>query len=281
MKKHVIGILMFALAGPAFAGPREVGNGGDSIANDFRRIGKELVYRLRSSYPVGMRPVDLDALEKKVLGADIEPTDEELVVDGIKKTAKNYRGRNLIQVNRARWISDADPRRTVALVLHEFHGLIDDQDLKGAISDYFLSQPALSLMIAMSASDHSPGPWICYLQVIEELAAVAGGLIPGQDPVEHYAKILQRYFVSGYEPLPGMNFKYQVALVRYRTFRNDFGSSFTQLMFSMARAEFSRRDGQGAVAELLRRYSGGGLPPECSAVLKVDPRTRLIVGAVQ
>lgn len=262
------------------AGPRVGGNGGDPIADEYRLIAKQMLKRLRNEYPKKMRPIDLDELEKAIDSAVVASTDRVLYENGLPKMALNYRSATpgtpgKIDINDRRWIDESDPRRIAQNVLHEFMGLFTDADLKAEVSSYLLTDPVLAYSIVTASGERAYGPWVCYINIIDDLAQEAGVSRLSDAEVE---RLLRVHFVAGYDPLPGFNFRYQLSTTRYERFDGNNPLHFTEKLSNLVKHNWSVKNPFVPVGSLLRRYSRDGLPFDCRPILKLDTKTGLVVG---
>jgi hypothetical protein len=108
----------------------ELGNGGDYVAQQFIAGGRELVTRLRE-HPDSRIP-DVNALEKAVERVKVTSAGS-LSLHGAEVDAINFPSDDHIDVNRARWQESAADKR-VALVLHEYLGILQVNDLHYEVS---------------------------------------------------------------------------------------------------------------------------------------------------
>lgn len=120
------------MATSALAG-NELGNGGDSYAQEFVALGRTFVKRMREE-PKGFPGID-------ALSAAVEETrvltKETVEIDGAEVDAVNFPQSKRIELNRARWRAYSTEEKS-ALVLHEYLGIakIDDSNyqLSGSYS---------------------------------------------------------------------------------------------------------------------------------------------------
>lgn len=275
----------------AHAGLREVGNGGDPVEMEFKRIAIELYSRLSLSYPKNMKPVDLEAYFEKVKTASVEVGEHELLDhQGKLKSALNYRQSNRIEVNRNRWISDHDPRRKIALVFHEYLGLMGDDDLNYEISGALFSHPSLASLIVSTVeydlTQDQPTLWKCYLAILGDFGALDSQR-QNKEPktLDQIGAILDEYLVEGFEVVNGDS-RFQLRSVRYRTFPDD-GLGFMRVLSQILVEEWNEnrvywdRKNVGnidysLITTLYRGYRQAGLPAGCIGIVKMDSKTGLI-----
>ncbi len=120
-------LLMLFICKSAFAGGDNVGNGGDSIALNFKTIGNTLVLQLRAANSVEALEIDPEKFKEKLETANIESTTKQLYLRGMRKDAINYPKENRIIIYETGWrmLSIQDKRM---LVLHELLGLMGIDD---------------------------------------------------------------------------------------------------------------------------------------------------------
>src|SRR3989344_9518058 len=124
MKRVLITVLLlvcpFAWAG------NELGNGGDSYAQEFAALGRRLVEQLKAK--PDPRIAEGEEFEKGVEKTKIS-TKDKLHLGEVEVDAINYPDDYRIELNRSRW-KVASPEHKTALVLHEYLGIskIDDHN---------------------------------------------------------------------------------------------------------------------------------------------------------
>ncbi|OGQ18544.1 MAG: hypothetical protein A3B70_05075 [Deltaproteobacteria bacterium RIFCSPHIGHO2_02_FULL_40_11] len=139
--KALIVALCLLGGGSAFA-QREVGNGGDIRALEFVRIGHEILFRLSNHYPINLPKINLNQLKEVMDNTTVESTNEFLSLDRVPKDAINNPTQHKIIFNRAQWDALLDYRKKMAFVLHEYIGIMNDQDIDDSnyqISNIFLA----------------------------------------------------------------------------------------------------------------------------------------------
>lgn len=127
-------LLLLGTAISALAG-NELGNGGDLVAQEFIAAGRKLVQRLRETPDARIPEVDqlAEAVEKvKVTSAG------SLTLHGAEVDAINYPEEREIDVSRPRWEA-ANPEKRASLVLHEYLGILQVNDLHYEISGSYAS----------------------------------------------------------------------------------------------------------------------------------------------
>lgn len=117
----------------------ELGNGGDSYAQEFTALGRRLVESIRS------RP-DPRIPDAGALAAAVDKTHVasagKLELRGAEVDAINYPAESRIQFNRERW-KEYDLRQKASLVLHEYLGVAGVDDGSYQISSAYLELPQL------------------------------------------------------------------------------------------------------------------------------------------
>jgi len=132
MRKLVL-ILVVMSAANAYAVGGTVGNGGDSIAIQFKDIGNTLVAQLRFAEKKNKLPIDPESFKQVVNKSIVESTNNKLVLKGKRKDAINYPSSQRIVIYAPGWrqLSIQDKRK---LVLHEYLGLLKVDDSQYQIS---------------------------------------------------------------------------------------------------------------------------------------------------
>lgn len=140
--KTLLAAFIALISVSAFAGIRDVGNGGDAIVLEFTtlagQVSKDIQVDAQYLFPE-FSAEDLEIAIKKTTVTSIKKT----VLRGIEKDAINYPGLNLIKISRTRWKNrSVSAEKLRALVLHEYLGImnINDSDFKisGRLIDYYL-----------------------------------------------------------------------------------------------------------------------------------------------
>jgi hypothetical protein len=130
-------ILLCTIASTAFgAEGNELGNGGDLVSQEFIAAGRRLVDDLRAK--PDPRIPDVDKLAAAVEAVKVTST-SSLTLHGAEVDAINYPEELEIDVNRPRWQA-ASPEKHASLVLHEYLGIIQVNDLHYEISGSY-AQP--------------------------------------------------------------------------------------------------------------------------------------------
>lgn len=134
---------------PVFAlsvGGTDVGRGGDSIALDFKSLGLYAVDFIRQDANLSTK-VDIERLRKTIEGAQIEVQDRVLL-NNIEKDAANYTDSQRIVISAKRWLQMAsnDPRK-IAIVVHEYLGLMGDSDLNYEVTNSLLATIRAKILV--------------------------------------------------------------------------------------------------------------------------------------
>lgn len=138
MKKNLLIITWILLLNSlsAVAGVKEVGNGGDVYALQFIAMAeKALLYLQNSESP----DVNLTDLSAAIEATKVESTIQVLILQGVKKDALNFPGERRIIFNSQRWASMVTEEK-LALVLHEYLGILRIEDASYKISKKLLSE---------------------------------------------------------------------------------------------------------------------------------------------
>jgi hypothetical protein len=152
MKAITTFLISLFISTSVFAGPRIVGNGGDTFALQFLTYADKVYKYLDNSNISGL---DVAALGKAIATAKVESTDKKLQLNGIPKDAINYPSERRIVFNRDRWTSFIEDER-LALVLHEYLGLIGLED-----ASYTYSKLILKDMVTVTRIRHgSDSKWM-------------------------------------------------------------------------------------------------------------------------
>lgn len=134
MKKILVLTAFLSFSISTHAGPRVIGNGGDVYALQFITFAQYLLKHLQNS---NIKGLDIDALGNAINTSSVESTEEYLKLNGMDKDAINYPSEKRIIFNRIRWSSFITNER-LALVLHEYLGLLGTQDANYQYSKFLL-----------------------------------------------------------------------------------------------------------------------------------------------
>jgi hypothetical protein len=114
-----------------------VGNGGDGLAAEFILTAKD-AFRILKNKPESAQYLDLDKLSMAIANTKVSSSKEPLILNGIEVDAINYPRRQLIVINRARWLDLRHSNRTLTrfnLVVHEYLGIMGIDDHQYNISE--------------------------------------------------------------------------------------------------------------------------------------------------
>ncbi|MEK2690854.1 hypothetical protein [Bdellovibrio sp. GT3] len=134
MKSTILVLIMLLLSPLAFAGPRYVGNGGDTYSLQFQVYAEKLNKYLQNSNIEGLNVI---LLRDAISSTKVESTNQKLILNGIPKDAINYPAEKRIIFNSNRWIGFTEDEK-LSLVLHEYLGLIGLEDAKYTYSKLIL-----------------------------------------------------------------------------------------------------------------------------------------------
>jgi hypothetical protein len=116
----------------AYAG-NELGNGGDSYAQEFVAIGRDFLDRLRAAPDPA---IPLQRLSDAVENTSVI-TKDKLELRGAEVDAINYPGSKRIELNRARWKETGEKEKS-SLALHEYLGIAGIDDSRYAVSGKYV-----------------------------------------------------------------------------------------------------------------------------------------------
>lgn len=149
-------ILIFTgvlISSNAIAGS-EGGNGGDTIAMEFKNIGIEVLNFLISQDISTINGVDLKQVQAALTTSKVITTNDSLAIEGANgiehKDAINYPDQQLVKINLKRF-ENAQGMTKKQLSIHEALGLLDVKD-----QDYSLSYQIVSLYLKTMANNPTP-----------------------------------------------------------------------------------------------------------------------------
>lgn len=129
----------------AEAGGHE-GRGGDSIALEFKSIGRSILNQLKAQNEVNVSGVDVSLVDVALNRAQVKQTNEALFVNRggkkVKVTARNFSDTGEIEINSLEWPL-LGKKTKHQLVMHELCGLIAEQgcdDTQYQISQAFVDK---------------------------------------------------------------------------------------------------------------------------------------------
>ena len=142
MKKIVI-VLGLVFTTLAHAG-RETGNGGDSVAQEFVTIERQIVRDLRAGQSQYFPEVNIQELARATDTTAVKSVDS-IDVKGFALDAQNYPELKMIVVNRKTWLAmGSDYTKKRALVFHEYLGILGvEKSETYAISGRLLNESIL------------------------------------------------------------------------------------------------------------------------------------------
>ncbi|WP_413580787.1 hypothetical protein [Bdellovibrio sp. HCB288] len=143
-------ILMSSLA---HAGPRVIGNGGDSVSLEFVKVAQEVLYKIYYSNP---QDFDLKGYEAAIQSTKIESTDRQLLLEGVPKDAINYPSEKRIIFNRKAWAQMNLELRSL-MVLHEYLGIMGVNDSTYAVSSRLLHIRSFGISNILCKTDSGYG----------------------------------------------------------------------------------------------------------------------------
>lgn len=141
--KKIISIMIITASLASYASRGEstgTRGGGDAYSAEFILYATNLLSNLKLEYPFGLRKINLKLFEELIKSATIESSSEPLYIDEIEKDAINIPSEKKIVFNRGRWNAIGSPLKKLALVFHEFLGLMLEEDDHYQISNFFLNQ---------------------------------------------------------------------------------------------------------------------------------------------
>jgi len=202
-------------------------NGGDPYEIEFKSMANKSVEIIYSaSYgplPEALRRLDNVRLRNTIRIVTVEFTDDKLFVrkgwfGKVEKAALNYPDRNLIRVNRGKWVQvRAEVTLAFPLVLHEYMGIAGDERGNYEISDVFRDYIRKACVGTTCASGISPGECISsfrkYFQFLVGLLQKNHVPLPSGLTAEDFLREMSSYRVlpkydpineCGYVANPGM-----------------------------------------------------------------------------
>ena len=148
--KGLLALFIMTASSSAFA-IKEVGNGGDPLALDF----KVSLYRAIDDLKNHPSTINMETLEEAARSSRVLIVDDVLsvVLDGSVQVsaAENFSAQNLIKVNRAGWNAISNPAVKEALALHEVLSLLGIE----STGSYPISQNYLREKSGLSLSQHT------------------------------------------------------------------------------------------------------------------------------
>ncbi|HWU42309.1 MAG TPA: hypothetical protein VN132_02685, partial [Bdellovibrio sp.] len=152
-KVFLLTMLSFSIAKSVVPhGGESSGGGGNSSAAEFQMIGVWTVNALsqRGEIRIKNRLINLSAMSLSLMKLKIQPTDENLVLNGAPVSAINYPEQHLIVFNEDNWKS-LDRIGKMQLCLHEIWGLTfaDHAD------DNYIFSAELARMVSASSFENS------------------------------------------------------------------------------------------------------------------------------
>lgn len=135
--KWLMAAWMVFTAASAFAG-NELGNGGDSFAQEFVAIGQKIAERLKNDPDPQVSSITfLEAVENAAVS-----TKAKLELRGVEVDAINYPESKRVEINRSRW-KEYGIREKTSLVFHEYLGIAGIDDSNYEISGKYVEVPSL------------------------------------------------------------------------------------------------------------------------------------------
>ncbi|MGE0614107.1 MAG: hypothetical protein AB7P04_00580 [Bacteriovoracia bacterium] len=204
MKKFSLWVSLFTLLGaaPVMAGEPTSGlvpgpgssGGGDTCALEFIETARTLRRELGVKYPEALQKIDLNLFQQMIDAVSVECVERTLVLNGVVKEAINTPAEKKILVSRQAWVSIQNPRKKVALVLHEYLGIMGVEDGKYQVSSWFLGGGEVRYVTDGSSFLAEPGSMLAdYDQAAAALSALS--LSKQRDSVKAKAvEILKTYF---------------------------------------------------------------------------------------
>lgn len=117
----------------SWAGVKEVGNGGDAVAMEFRSIGQTIVKQLKLSKIEDYKGLNISNLDLIINLALIETTNKELRIGKNRKDAFNYPASRRILINAKNW-NNLSLENKRQLIIHESMGLLKVLDVNNEVS---------------------------------------------------------------------------------------------------------------------------------------------------
>ncbi len=144
MRKLVFLTVIYFLMGSPFSFADEGGvtsNGGDSIAAEFTKIGRQIILILRTQNGF---PVTADQFTQAV-GQTWVVSKERTLLHGQEMDAINYPSARRIEINRKRWVKNKDAIRSrYVLVAHEYFGILKVDDSRYQLSEKLFEIPGVA-----------------------------------------------------------------------------------------------------------------------------------------
>jgi hypothetical protein len=146
--KWLMAALMVLSTASAFAG-NELGNGGDSFAQEFVAIGRKLAELLENNPDPAF---SAGIFQESVKRAAVSSKDK-LELRGAEVDAINYPESGRIEINRSRW-KEYGLREKTSLVFHEYLGVAGVDDSNYEVSGRYVGLP--NLLFARADSGEAP-----------------------------------------------------------------------------------------------------------------------------
>jgi hypothetical protein len=149
MKQFLAGSLIFLSALPALAlGGVTVGNGGDSVAQEFTQFGQDAVNYFSYAESMTLSPQQQTAF-KVAVESTLVQTQDQLFLNGAEVDAINYPSEKRIEVSRSRWAQNIDStgNKHFLLAVHEYLWISGVDD-----SDYKISNPLSTILLAAKSN---------------------------------------------------------------------------------------------------------------------------------
>lgn len=135
--KWLMAALMVLSTGSSFAG-NELGNGGDSFAQEFVAIGQKIAERLKNDPDPEVSALTfLEAVEEASVSSK-----DRLELRGAEVDAINYPESKRVEINRSRW-KEYGIREKTSLVFHEYLGIAGVDDSNYEVSGKYVEIPSL------------------------------------------------------------------------------------------------------------------------------------------
>lgn len=183
------------------------GGGGDSESQEFFKIANDLLKHLERNKN---NILDLSSLKVAIETVEVEFSEKELILDGVRKEAINYPKQRRIVVNRASWDNISTVQKKSALVLHELLGIIGINDQGYRYSASILGQTDLKFVNDYSKVIATPGSYL------DSYDKIAGRLTQLWNEEPRNIQLIQQFSIQILKTFYGFS------LVQFKD--NDFAS---------------------------------------------------------
>lgn len=136
---------LLLLVGHQAQAGRETGNGGDAIALEFKAAAIQVYTAINAGQTPAFPEVNMRDFQRALDETGLVVVDQ-VFIKGVEKDAANFPDKKLIEISRTRWLSVSSRYdRKLALVFHEYLGIMGIADSDYAISSRLLKSPTTNM----------------------------------------------------------------------------------------------------------------------------------------